>query len=68
MASKSPYGELEKWLGKKYAQDLSNAQPVRDLRHDARDVLYGSMDVLAMMAKLDLARAIKPATTRRNAS
>lgn len=53
MATK--YGDLEKYLGAKYAQQLAENTGTREAYNDARDVLYGSMDVMSMFNKVQLA-------------
>ncbi len=50
------YGDLERYLGSKYAQDLS-ANGERELQEtieEGREIIYGSMDVLSMFNKVNL--------------
>ena len=53
MAAK--HGDLEKYLGAKYAQQLAENPGARAAYEDAREVLYGSMDVMSMFNKVQLA-------------
>ncbi len=53
----SKYGDLERYLGSKYAKDLSETAERELLTtiEEGREILYGSMDVLSMFNKVNLA-------------
>ena len=51
----SDHGELEKYLGSQYARQLEQHQSMISDYQDAEHVLYGSMDVLSMFSKVNLA-------------
>jgi hypothetical protein len=49
------HGDMEKYLGAKYAQQLADNRELHQTYEEARDVLYGSMDVLSMFNKVNIA-------------
>jgi hypothetical protein len=57
------YGELEKYLGKKYATDLVNAGGA--FFEEASEVLDGSLKVLEFYNRLDLAMRTRPVAATR---
>ncbi len=43
------HGDLEKYLGAKYAQDLAKNPQAMQAYEEGRDLLYGAMDVMSML-------------------
>lgn len=48
------HGDLERFLGAKYAKDLENNPELLEVYHQADDILFNTMDVMSMMNKFNM--------------
>jgi len=48
------HGDLERYLGAKYAKDLANNPELMEVYEEADNILFNTMDVMSMMNKINL--------------
>ncbi len=53
------HGDLERFLGAKYAKDLEKNPELLEVYNQADDILFNTMDVMSMMNKINL-NFVKP--------